>query len=117
MTDDGGTIRSAISTALVALMKEHYGKGPTRAKTYINDLFVFSVLEDILLPGERTLVERGEADEVRRHRLVFQRVMEPEFTGVVATLTGRRVLAYHSQILFDPDVAVEMFRLDGPVKS
>lgn len=117
MTDDGGNVRSAISNALVALMKEHYGKGPTRAKTYLNDLFVFSVLEDILVPSERTLVDRGEKEAVRTYRLTFQRAMEKEFEQAVAAATGRTVLAYHSQVLFDPDIAIEMFRLDAPAEG
>jgi hypothetical protein len=39
--------------------------------------------------------------------------MRDEFVGAVERLTGRKVLTYESQILFDPDTVVEIFLLDG----
>jgi hypothetical protein len=32
--------------------------------------------------------------------------------GVVEELTGRKVLTYQSQVLFDPDIALELFVFD-----
>ena len=104
-----------ISNAMVGLKKEFYGKGPTKAKTYINDNYVFTVLEGGLGRDEETLVAAGQADEVRRQRLVFQEAMTKPTTEAVEQLTGRRVLGYHSQIVFDPAVTVEFFVLDEPL--
>jgi Na+-translocating membrane potential-generating system (MpsC) len=58
-TDDGG-VRAAISNVLVGLKKEFYGKGPDRVKTYLNDEYVFTVLEGGLTRNEQTMVEAGE---------------------------------------------------------
>lgn len=112
-----GPMRAAISTQLVALKKEFYGKGPTGAKTYIQDEYVFSVLEGGLTRNEETLLSAGEQDLVRSYRLRFQEVMREKLTGAVAEITGCRVLDYHSQVVFDPPRAFEIFVLDRPPES
>src|SRR3954466_9266833 len=109
-----GELRAALSNALVALMKEHYGKGPTAAKSFINDEYVFTVLEGGLTRNEETLLATGRADVVREYRLAFQQAVREQFTDAVARITGRTVLDYHSQVVFDPPRSFEMFVLDGP---
>ena len=107
-------MRAALSNALVALMKEHWGKGPTAAKSFLNDEYVFTVLEGGLTRNEETLLASGREDTVREYRLQFQQAVREEFTGAVERITGRRVLDYHSQIVFDPPRSFELFVLDGP---
>jgi uncharacterized protein YbcI len=103
-----------ITNGIVRLFSEYYGRGPTRAKTYLlEDRYVITVLRDTLTTVERTLAERGEVDLVRRVRLTFQEAMSASFKGVVEKALGRRVEAYHSQILIDPDVGFEFFLLEG----
>jgi uncharacterized protein YbcI len=96
----------------VGLKKNLYGKGPTKAKTYINDNIVFCVLEGGLTRNEETLLAAGEDRLVRQYRLRFQEVVGETATGAIEQLTGRKVLTYHSQIVFDPDRAFEIFVLD-----
>ncbi len=118
LADGGqGPMRAAISTQLVALKKEFYGKGPVGAKTYIQDEYVFAVLEGGLTRNEETLLAAGEVDTVRNYRLRFQEIMRDRLTGVVEEITGQRVLDYHSQIVFDPPRAFEIFVLDAPPSS
>ena len=105
-------VRAAISNAMVGLKKEYYGKGPTKAKTYINDNYVFCVLEGGLTRNELTLLAAGEADLVRRYRLSFQEAVATQARTAVEQVTGRRVIGYHSQIVFDPERAFEIFVLD-----
>ena len=45
-------------------------------------------------------------------RRSFQKVMEEQFTAVVEEATGRKVIAYMSQIHQSPDLAVEIFVLE-----
>jgi uncharacterized protein YbcI len=110
-----GEIRAALSNALVALMKEHWGKGPTASKSFINDEYVLVIFEGGLIRNEETMLEAGEYDLVRGYRLTFQQVIREEMVGTVERITGRKVLDYHSQIVFDPVRAFEMFVLDRPV--
>ena len=110
--EDGQSVRAAISNAMVGLKKRFYGKGPTKARTFLNDNYVFCVLEGGLTRNEETLLEAGEAQLVRAYRLRFQEVMAKPTTEAVEQITGRRVLSYHSQIVFDPERAFEIFVLD-----
>jgi uncharacterized protein YbcI len=111
---DIGGARAALSNAIVALFKEFYGKGPTAAKTYFNDDWIFIVMENGLTRNEETLVAAGEHDMVRQYRMRFQEVMRERVCATVAELTGREVRTYHSQLLFDPVRTVEMFLVADP---
>lgn len=102
-----------ITNGIVRLFSEYYGRGPTRAKTYmLENRYVVTVLRDTMTTVERTLAEKGERDLVRRVRLTFQEAMAASFKGVVEDVLGRRVEAYHSQILIEPDVGFEFFILE-----
>ena len=108
------SLRNAISNAMARIKHEFYGKGPARTRTFVYDRIIISVLDDVLTPVERTLKEAGRGALVRRTRLTFEDIMTKTFTGQIERLTGARVLAYHSQIVFDPDMAIEVFVLDRP---
>jgi uncharacterized protein YbcI len=102
-----------ITNGIVRLFSEYYGRGPTRAKTYmLENRYVVTVLRDTMTTVERTLAERGEQDLVRRVRLTFQEAMAASFKGVVEEVLGRKVEAYHSQILIEPDVGFDFFMLE-----
>ena len=112
--EDPGELRAAISNAMVTLKKQFYGKGPFKAKTYLNETYVFCVLEGGLTRNEQTLLEAGEAELVRTYRMRFDAVMSKPTMEAVEQLTGRRVLGYHSQIIFEPERSFEIFVLDRP---
>jgi uncharacterized protein YbcI len=109
------SVRAEISNAMVGLKKDFYGKGPTKAKTFLNDNYVFCVMEGGLTRNESTLIERGHEDLVRNYRLRFQEAMEDPTVEAVQRITGRKVIGYHSQIVFNPERAFEIFVLDRPV--
>jgi len=105
---------AAISREMVRLKAQHYGKGPTEAKSYVCDDWLFCVLKGGLTAVERTLVGHGEDHLVRQVRLRFQETMDDSFTGVVERLTGRTVEGYVSSVMFEPDYVVEIFLLARP---
>ena len=115
--DRRSSVRAEISNAMVGLKKGFYGKGPTKAKTFLNDNYVFCVMEGGLTRNEETLIERGHEDLVRTYRLRFQEAMEGPTVEAVQRITGRSVIGYHSQIVFDPERAFEIFVLDRPVEG
>lgn len=115
--DPQGSVRARISDAMVGIKKELYGKGPTGAKTYLNDAYVFVVLEGGLTRNEQTMLAGGEDDLVRTFRLRFQAIVAETATKAIEEITGRRVLTYHSQIVFDPVRAFEIIVLDEPPSS
>jgi uncharacterized protein YbcI len=109
--DRPGSLRAALANALVGLRKRHYGRGPEAAKAYIEDDYIFVVLEGGLTRNEETLLAAGQDDLVRRYRLAFQEAVAPTATGAVEELTGRRVIGYHSQVVFRPAREFEIFVL------
>jgi uncharacterized protein YbcI len=107
-----GETLAKISTGLVQLHSRYYGKGPTKAKTHMVNDTVISILRGGFTTVERTLIDQGNVDTVYEMRRSFQTVMEEQFTEVVEGATGRKVIAYMSQIHQNPDLAVEIFVLE-----
>jgi uncharacterized protein YbcI len=107
-----GHVLSAISTAIVQLHSEFYGKGPTRAKSWFVEDMVICVLRDGFTRIEHTLIERGQKHLVAEVRTAFQSAMRDRFVETVEDATGRKVVAFMSEIHIDPDLAVEMFFLE-----
>ena len=85
----GGKLLAAISTSIVAILREHYGRGPMRAKTYaLDDIIVVVMRGSGFTSLEQTIMDSGEPG---------------------------RVVAFLSQAHVEPDITVEMFFVDGPL--
>jgi uncharacterized protein YbcI len=115
----------AVSNAMVKLHKEQLGRGPTNARSYFAgpDTLV-SILEDSLLPAERTMVEMGEHQRVRESRMFLQVASQEQFIQAVEELVSRKVRAFSSAIDPDAGVVFEVFgfepddtRRDGPTPT
>jgi uncharacterized protein YbcI len=104
--------RNSISNSLVSLYKEYYGKGPTKAKTYLLDDAVLCILRGGLTQAERTLAEEGKPETVREVRQSWQQVMQERFKGVIEEALGRRVEAYISGIDPEGDASSELFLIE-----
>jgi uncharacterized protein YbcI len=102
-----------ISRRIVQLHKEYYGRGPTRAKTYINGDLVVVLMRGGFTRVEETLLEEGRGDAVIAQRMDFQEVMEDRFKQVIEEETGRKVLAMMSGNHQHPDLLGEMFVLES----
>lgn len=107
-----GRQAAAISNAITRLHREHYGRGASTTRTIIQRNFVVCFLEDIYTPVERTLIESDRRDAVRETRNLFQDAMSGRFRDAVETATGRSVIAFMSQVHFEPDMAAEVFVLE-----
>jgi uncharacterized protein YbcI len=106
-----GDVLTAISDGIVALLKDFYGKGPTRAKTYYEDDLVVCLLRGGFTRVEETLREAGRGDEVIQQRMAFQDVMRARFEAVIERATGRRVIGFMSGNQQHPDMLCEVFVL------
>jgi uncharacterized protein YbcI len=104
----------AISNVNVRLLREYTGRGPTKARTTIRENVVLVMLEQTLTKGEQVLVEKGRGENVLELRHEYQEAMRDEVSAEVAKLTGRNVLAMMSANHINPDIAAEIFVLDGP---
>jgi uncharacterized protein YbcI len=112
----GGKLLAAISNQIVAILREHYGRGPMKAKTYaLDDLIVVVMRGSGFTSLEQTIMDSGEPDRVVAMRHDFQRMMTQRFTETIEELTGRNVVAFLSQAHVEPDITMEIFFIDGPL--
>ncbi len=106
-----GEVLTAISDGMVALLKEFYGHGPTRAKSYYEDDLVVCVLRGGFTRVEQTLLKGGRGAAVIQQRMAFQDLMRDRFAAVVEHATGQRVIGYMSGNQQEPDIMCEVFVL------
>ena len=112
----GGKLLAAISTSIVTILREHYGRGPMKAKTYaLDDLIVVVMRGSGYTPLEQTIMDSGDGGRVVAMRHDFQHMMSKQFTEKIEELTGRKVLAFLSQAHVEPDLTMEIFFIDGPL--
>jgi uncharacterized protein YbcI len=114
----GGKLLATISNRVVAILRDHYGRGPMKAKTYaLDDLIVVVMRGSGFTALEKTIMDSGEPDRVVAMRHDFQRVMTRRFTETIEELTGRNVVAFLSQAHVEPDITMEIFFIDGPLEG
>jgi uncharacterized protein YbcI len=106
-----GDVLTAISDGLVALLKEFYGRGPTRAKSYYEDDLVVCLLRGGFTRVEQTLLEGGRGSSVIQQRMDFQELMRQRFEAVIESATGRQVIGFMSGNQQHPDMMCEVFIL------
>jgi uncharacterized protein YbcI len=101
----------AVGNAITRLHRDHYGRGATTTRTVFQGNRIIAFLEDIYTPLERTLIDAGDWEQVKSTRQSFQMAMRVPFTAAVEEITGRKVIAFMSQVHLDPDMAAEIFVL------
>jgi uncharacterized protein YbcI len=106
-----GGLLTAISDGMVGLLREFYGRGPTRAKSYFEDDLVVCLLRGGFSRVEQTLLEGGRGASVIAQRMEFQELMRDRFVAVIERATGRPVLGFMSGNQQDPDLMCEVFIL------
>jgi uncharacterized protein YbcI len=110
-TTIAGSRTAAISNMVVRLTRQYTGRGPTQARTYINEDLVTVVLQDTLTKAERTLAAHDRGELVLTSRRAFQDAMQADLVAGVHEILGRDVVAFLSANHVDPDYAVETFIL------
>jgi uncharacterized protein YbcI len=112
----GGQLLAAISTSIVRILREHYGRGPMKAKTYaLDDIIVVVMRGSGFTPLEKTIMDSGEPERVIAMREDFQRVMATRYKQTIEDLTGCKVVAFLSQAHVEPDITMEVFFVDRPL--
>jgi uncharacterized protein YbcI len=108
---DRNNAASDIAGDLAMMHEPGYGTSGTFRTCYVDDLVV--VVDDIrLTPTEREMLARGRAECIRANRVAFQYVVGPLFVSMVERATGRRVLAFSSEVHLEPLFEVAVFRLE-----
>jgi uncharacterized protein YbcI len=109
---DHGGVSAQISTEMVRLYKELFGRGPTQARTnFAGPDTIIVTLEHSLTPAEQTMADLGEHQRLRDTRMFFQYAREADFRASVERVTGRTVRAFISGMDTRQDVSAEVFYL------
>ena len=106
-----GDMLTAVSDGMVALLKEFYGRGPSRAKSYYEDDLVVCLLRGGFTRVEQTLLAGGRGTSVIQQRMEFQELMRERFEAVIEGATGRKVIGFMSGNQQHPDMMCEVFIL------
>jgi uncharacterized protein YbcI len=106
-----GPILASISRAVVRIVHDYTGRGPTKARTSVRDDVVVVMLQETLLKAERSLIRDGKGGQVLEMRRAFQETMRGDLTTAVEMLTERKVIVFMSDSQFEPDYSVELFVL------
>ena len=116
-------ILSTISTEMVRIYKDQFGRGPTKTRTnWAGPDTLVVTLEETFTRAEQSLCKLGEHGRLRDLRLLFQYAEIEAFCEPIERLTGRKVRGFISGIDTTADIASEMFLLhpvgyDGPSRA
>ncbi len=113
----GGAAVADLSREIVRLHARLYGRGPTKARSYLHGDYAACVLEEIFTADERALIEAGSGEQVRATRTRLQAAVRQEFTETAERITGRTVRVYLNQVDVDAGLALEFFILAEPPPS
>jgi uncharacterized protein YbcI len=114
----GGRLLAAISTSIVGILRERYGRGPMKAKTYaLDDIIVVVMRGSGFTALEQTIMDSGEPQRVVDLREDFQRMMAVRYKRTIEELTDRKVVAFLSQAHVEPDITMEVFFIDRPLEG
>lgn len=111
------SLLAQISNEMVRAQKTYFGVGPTQAKSYLLDDFLLIVMRGGFLPVEKTMLEAGKEDVVRQYRQDFENEMSSRLISKMEELTGRTIVTYQSQVLFEPHIVVELFFFEQPASD
>ena len=114
--ESDGVLLGSISRAVVQIVHEYTGRGPTEARTSICDDVVVVLLRHSLLPAERSLIRDDKAQAVVDLRRSFQEMMREDLSEAVARLTQRDVLAFMSDTNLGSDCCIDVFVL-APIEA
>jgi uncharacterized protein YbcI len=105
MTETHDSTLADVSRAMVALHKEQFGRGPTKARTHLaGPDAMITILEDALLPAEKAMVAMGESLRVEESRSFMQTATQDRFVRTVEEIVYRTVRSFQSAC--DPQTGI-----------
>lgn len=115
---DSHAVLLAVSSTLVSLHKQQFGRGPTRARAeWAGPDMLVCALEDALLPAERDMVAMNAGHRVAEQRLFMQTATEPKFVDAIERIVGRKVASFASATDPKHSTIFEVFKFERDVRS
>jgi uncharacterized protein YbcI len=100
-----------ISNAISRLHKHYVGRGPTNARTTIDQSLVVCLIEGGYTRAEQTLEANDNSDVVAAGRLGLQEAMRADMIEAVERALGRTVYSFMSANDLRRNLQVEVFVL------
>ena len=113
---NGAQLNAEIARAVVRIYRRFRGRGPTKSRALFRDDVLVVLLSDVMTVPERTLLATGDGETVTQAQQRLRSAMRAELEATIEQLTGTGVIALMSQNHRDPDMAVEVFVLERPVR-
>jgi len=104
---------ATISREVVQLLKRRMGRGPTKARSYLNNECVLVLLREGHTPSEQTMFEGGSARSVAQSRVDISEMLREPLVDIVEEHTGRKVEGFLSSSQQDPDLLDFVFVLEN----
>lgn len=94
-----GQLEAEISVAVTQFEKEHLGRGPKEAKTFIIQDMILIRLKGVLTPAEEKLArEKGGAQLIKEMRLRLIESSRPLLEAILEEITGLKCISLHTDI-------------------
>lgn len=94
-----GQLEAEISTAITKFEKEHLGRGPKEANTYIIEDMILIRLKGVLTPAEENLTRDSEGAQLikqMRRRLIES--SRPLLEEIIQNVAGVKIISLHTDI-------------------
>jgi uncharacterized protein YbcI len=108
----GETTTAAISREVIRLTKSLTGRGPTKAKTYVQNECVVVVMREGHTPAEGSLAEGGRERDVAQTRVDLSEDARRKFIEIIEQHTGRKVMGFMSGSQQDPSLLAQVYVLE-----
>lgn len=112
-TKTKGQIEADISDAMVRLQREHTGRGPNQAHTYILEDMVLVRMQEVLTPAERQLTGNPHGQSlVKQFHQQMHEIARRELEQIIEAHTSCKVTSIHSDVSTKTGEQMSIFVLD-----
>jgi uncharacterized protein YbcI len=112
-----GQIEAEISQAILKFEKEHIGRGPEEIRTFVVSDMIVVRERGVLTPAEIHLATTPEGKElIKQFRACLVENSRMLLSSMVRGITGREIVALHSDVCTSSGQRVLVFCLDGEVE-
>ncbi|NOX87682.1 MAG: DUF2294 domain-containing protein [Calditrichaeota bacterium] len=94
-----GQLEAEISAAITSFEKNHLGRGPNEARTFIIEDMILIRLKGVLTPAERKLAMDDEGAQIIKH--MRRRLIEssrPLLEEIIRNITGSKIISLHTDV-------------------
>lgn len=113
-----GKIEALVGEAIIKFEKDHMGRGPREAKTYILKDLIFVRLKKVLTPAEEQLAKSAEGAElIKKTRMQLLEGARVLLEDIIIDITKCKVKSLHTDISTKTGERIIIFTLNQDLKT